>query len=69
MNKEEEMRHHEETLRIMAACDWTSAINNAKQKVNIEVVEKLLINGESIEEIMEYTGLTEKEIIESQKTL
>jgi predicted transposase/invertase (TIGR01784 family) len=72
---------HQANLRAIALSDYTTAINEAKEEgqaegiikgkaeAQIEMAKKMLLKNRPIDEIMEFTGLTEEEIHDIQDTL
>ena len=55
-----------ERLRAKARHDEAQALHNARRKAtmerNIEIAQNMMADGEPVEKIVRYTGLTEQEI-------
>jgi hypothetical protein len=54
--------YRNETLRVLAACDWASGVKLARDEVAIDVAKKALRSGLDTELIIEITGLSETTI-------
>ena len=57
-----------ERLRSKARHDEAQALYNAERKRTLEIARKLLNLGDSIEKVMEVTGLTRNEVEDLQIT-
>lgn len=55
-----------ERLRAKARHDEAQALYNARKERDIEIAQNMITNGEPVEKIVRYTGLT-KESIEKLK--
>jgi hypothetical protein len=54
--------YRNETLRVLAACDWASGVKLAHDEVAIDVAKKALRSGLDTELIIEIPGLDEATI-------
>ena len=54
--------HEMERLRIKASHDEAQALYNAEKKKAMSIAKKMLIRKRPIEEVVEDTGLTRKEV-------
>jgi predicted transposase/invertase (TIGR01784 family) len=54
---------HNYTLRQMAMSDWTTGVNTAVEKREIEIAKNALSKGLSIDLIQDLTGLKEEDIL------
>jgi hypothetical protein len=54
--------YRNETLRVLAACDWASGVKLARDELAIDIAKKALRRGLDTELIIELTGLSEPAI-------
>ena len=58
----EEAAWNEETRRIMALSDSTSGVNHAIREIAKDMARKMKADNMPVDQIIKYTGLTEKQI-------
>jgi predicted transposase/invertase (TIGR01784 family) len=57
---------HNYTLRQMAMSDWTTGVNTAIEKTQIEIARKALAEGSSIDFVKKITGLSDETVMALQ---